>query len=114
MFDEFASALQFPNYFGENWDAVADCISDLEWLPVRSGVAVVVRDAGEVLAAAYPAEMTTLVETLTAAAERFADAVDGGEEWDLGPVPFHVVLEAQTDSELERWRRAGATPQTLN
>lgn len=28
-----ASALSFPGYFGHNWDAFADCIGDLGWLP---------------------------------------------------------------------------------
>jgi RNAse (barnase) inhibitor barstar len=32
FFDELAAALQFPYYFGENWDAVWDCITDLNWL----------------------------------------------------------------------------------
>lgn len=33
MLARIASALDFPDWFGHNWDALADCLSDLAWLP---------------------------------------------------------------------------------
>jgi len=29
---EFAVKMRFPDYFGYNWDAFDECITDLEWL----------------------------------------------------------------------------------
>lgn len=37
---EAGAALQFPYYFGENWDAFDECISDLSWLPSANTVVV--------------------------------------------------------------------------
>ena len=32
FFKEFAITLNFPDYFGHNWDAFYDCITDLSWI----------------------------------------------------------------------------------
>lgn len=35
-----ATALQFPDWFGNNWDALADCLGDLSWLPAGGNLLV--------------------------------------------------------------------------
>jgi hypothetical protein len=31
LFERLAKALDFPDWFGHNWDALADCLADLSW-----------------------------------------------------------------------------------
>lgn len=114
LFDEFSAALQFPYYFGENWNAFGDCISDLSWLPIRRGIVVLIYGSEKVLADAQPGELATLVQILSSAAEEFSRVVEDGEWWDRGPVPFHVVLQGSAIDDFEEWRTAGAflTPLT--
>ena len=37
LFNSLKNAFGFP-YFGENWDALIDCLRNLEWLPARGYV----------------------------------------------------------------------------
>lgn len=111
VFDEFAAALQFPLYFGQNKDAFDECIRDLPRLPVSAGIVVVVVSPDETLADAPPRELEWLVDSLSAAAAEWATPIDLGEWWDRAAVPFHVVLDlgaTTATSDVTRWIAAGA------
>ena len=41
FFQDIARALRFPDYFGHNWDAVYDCLTDFNWLPASGYVLIV-------------------------------------------------------------------------
>jgi Barstar (barnase inhibitor) len=108
--DEFAAALQFPWYFGENWAAFDECIKDLAWLPAEAGYVVVLTDPLLVLKDSSE-DFAVLVRVLTSAVVEWATPVETGEWWDRPSVAFNVVLAADEDEVAdasERWTRAGA------
>lgn len=60
-----AAVLEFPDWFGENWDALEDCLSDLSWREA----------AGHVLlfeGARVGDDFGVLVDVLRSAAEHWA------------------------------------------
>ena len=72
LFDEFAAALQFPWYIGENAYAFDECITDLGWLPPQPGYVIVISDPCEVLVDAGADALAYLVDSLTGAAEEWS------------------------------------------
>jgi RNAse (barnase) inhibitor barstar len=99
LFTEFARALGFPDYFGHNWDALEECLADLEWLPAK-GYILLITDAAHVLPNDEE-EYETFLEIMR----------DAGEAWGSGQAgmgarratPFHVLLAV---SEGEKAKRA--------
>jgi hypothetical protein len=111
LFDEFAAALQFPYYFGQNWAAFDECFADMDWLPMNVGIVVLVLDPGDVLADDAEEDLGVLVRLMTRAAETYSQPIDSGEWWDRPAVPFHVVLQsapADAVAVRARWQQAGA------
>ena len=41
LLDQLGSALLFPDYFGRNWDAVDECLQDINWIQGRATVILV-------------------------------------------------------------------------
>jgi RNAse (barnase) inhibitor barstar len=112
LFDEVSAALQFPGYFGENWPAFNECLSEMDWLPAGVGVVIVLTEAGEVLIDDHEAELGALVRAMARAASTYAEPIERGEWWDRPAVPFHVVVSvppAEAEPVRSRWAGAGAT-----
>ncbi len=99
LFDEFARALAFPDYFGHNWDALEECLADLDWLPAK-GYILLITDSQAVLPDDEE-EYETLLEVLA----------DAGEAWSNGHTadgrcaPFHAVfvIAEQDKSKRKHW-----------
>jgi RNAse (barnase) inhibitor barstar len=60
---EFARVLRFPAYFGKNWDALSDCLTDLSWLDDTRSHFVVAIDHWDYCAS--PILQEILQETVT-------------------------------------------------
>jgi RNAse (barnase) inhibitor barstar len=76
-----ADAMQFPDYFGMNWDAVIDCLRDLADRQPAEGYVLFVHAAERLWRQGLP-WMGELVEVWLAAAEESGH--DG--------VPLHIVF----------------------
>lgn len=100
LLDEFARALSFPDYFGHNWDALEECLADLDWLPAQ-GYLLVVTDADQVLTKPDEEDdYETLVEILAEAGEAWSTK----ELPDMAPggVPFHTLLTVSATHKHKR------------
>lgn len=53
LFDRLVAGLHLPVWFGHNWDALSDCLRDMDWLPA-SGYVVLVDHAIDLRDAAEP------------------------------------------------------------
>jgi RNAse (barnase) inhibitor barstar len=62
LLNHAATALHFPGDFGHNWDALEECLTDLEW--VDADGYVIYYDHIDGLLAAHPDQFETLVEIL--------------------------------------------------
>jgi len=77
---ETARALEFPDYFGTNWDALNDCLTDLSWRPCAGHVLLF--RGFQSFADTAGADAAVAVRTLGVAADF----------WRERNVPFYAVL----------------------
>ncbi|MEV7615969.1 barstar family protein [Streptomyces sp. NPDC089799] len=76
LMDACAAAFALPEWFGRNWDALADCLTDLSWLPGAGGRLVAVT-GWDGLALARPGDWEVLQEVLEEAAAYWRETEEG-------------------------------------
>jgi hypothetical protein len=107
FFDEIGAALQFPAYFGENWDALDECLTDMLWLRGHAYV-LIVADADRLFRSDELDSLPTLLAVAERAGERWAAPTDEDKPWGHGSVPFHIIFQVQP-TEAAGWRRRVAS-----
>lgn len=83
LLERIASALGFPAWFGHNWDALADCLTDLGWRPAP-GYVLVFEHASE-LQQSEPEVFDTALDVLR----------DVAAAWQGRGGPFRVFVSAE-------------------
>jgi len=91
-----AKALDFPEWFGGNWDAFEDCLGDLSWHPAPGYVLLL--EHGKHFGAGHKQEFVTALEVLDGVAEYwhaqgkpFWAIVSGPDGWDPGIPSFPLA-----------------------
>jgi hypothetical protein len=106
FFDEFGAAFQFPYYFGENWDAFNDCVTDLDWL-TGEGYVVIITHAVHLLEKENIEALKNCLSVLEHAAQQFRKP---GKN--MKAKAFHVILHATKEEETalkSKWHALGIT-----
>jgi RNAse (barnase) inhibitor barstar len=67
LLSALGKGLKLPEHFGNNWDALADCLEDDDWLG-NHGIAIVLRHAAA-YRKTYRVDWDTLTDILSEAAE---------------------------------------------
>jgi RNAse (barnase) inhibitor barstar len=78
-------ALRFPEWFGQNWDALTDCLLDMGWLPATGYV--IILDHCDGIHGRAEADFVTLMQTFQQAAET----------WREDNIPFWCLVDMQAD-----------------
>jgi hypothetical protein len=88
-----ARALKFPEWFGKNWDALNDCLTDLSWFQGKGWV--IIFDNAKGFAERKPQLFQSAVEVFKAASDY----------WRQAGKPFWVLFHSPGDwaSSLERF-----------
>ena len=85
MLAALGHALRFPEWFGQNWDALTDCLLDMGWLPATGYV--IILDHCDGIHGRAEADFVTLMQTFQQAAKT----------WREDDVPFWCLVDMQAD-----------------
>jgi hypothetical protein len=77
---KIAEVMRFPDYFGYNWDALDECITDLDWCPAARYI--LIYDYPEAFSKVEPEEWKTANDILRSAVEY----------WQGTDTPLEVLL----------------------
>lgn len=92
VLNQFAQTLDFPGWYGANFDALFDCLTDPEWQPAMGQVLMIC--GGDAFRQSDPEQFAMLLEVLHGAAETRRES--GQPCWILIDTPARGVATLPT------------------
>lgn len=95
--------MNFPEYFGHNWDALIDCLTDLEWLQEKGWV-LVFTNTKSLFSKHKSKLLSVLIDVLNIVGNEWSEPRDIGMPHTLNAKPFHTVFlitSSEKDSVIE-------------
>jgi RNAse (barnase) inhibitor barstar len=102
FYTEIAAVLQFPSYFGRNFDALYDCLTDLGWLSFKS-ILFVFTNSEQILSECSAGEREVFGEVLKDTCDFWVNPHNADKDWGHSSVPFHVILRFQDEKPLPQF-----------
>ncbi|BCD22139.1 hypothetical protein BC30090_1036 [Bacillus cereus] len=107
LFSEFSKKMNFPDYFGGNWNAFDECINDLSWLTSEQYVILISKT--DKLLVNDNENFEVLINILSDTCMEWAEGREYGELITF-PTPVHVFFCCIDNKEkhiIERFKSTG-------
>ena len=102
LFQEIAAALQFPYYFGNNWNALDECIKDLGWLPVKIFI-IGISKSELILSQESNDDRYLFGMLLKETCKVWSMPYDEDKGWGRPGRPFHIIMQYQDEKALAKF-----------
>jgi len=109
LFGVLSKTFEFPDYFGFNWNALDECLSDLEWLQSYSGWLLVFMNSEYLLINESVQILETLFDVLNTIGNEWSEPRDIGLQHAEIARSFHSVFHVDHKSYqacLDRFAKA--------
>lgn len=107
LHQEMAAALQFPSYYGNNWDAMRDCLRDLTWCDAPSHL-IVFWGCDELLADEPTNQLQTFGRQFRGFATELMEPYQFSDAFTRPVTAFHVLFQCSLNAKEETAARLGA------
>ncbi len=85
LLDRIAQSFEFPDWFGHNWDALQDCLTDMSWQPAEGYVMIL--ENCDAFRADHSEDFETVLRVFGSAADF----------WREERIPFWTLVDMHAD-----------------